>query len=54
MKRWADKKGDDVRKGTDEEYGLYNTLYLFGEFFGWLEVIRKEAGAYTRLILSLT
>ena len=41
--RWedADKKGD-LRESTDKEYALYNTLYLFGELFGWMEVIRKE------------
>jgi hypothetical protein len=42
-KRWesAEKKGD-MRAKTDREYALYNTMYLFGEFFGWMEVIRKE------------
>ena len=39
--RWEGKE-DDLRAETDKEYGLYNTLYLFGEFFGWMEVIREE------------
>ena len=37
-----DVKEEDIRKATDKEYALYNTVFLFGEVFGWFEVIRKE------------
>ena len=33
-----DAKDEDIRKVTDKEYALYNTMFLFGEVFGWFEV----------------
>ncbi|HEY9801753.1 MAG TPA: hypothetical protein V6D25_15455 [Leptolyngbyaceae cyanobacterium] len=32
----------DQRSSSEQDYLIYNTLYVFAEYFGWVEILRRE------------